>query len=157
MIPNFRNSSNKNKGSSLLSPAHWAGGARATIEFNNSPSAKKSGEARKQAGKKEGGLVEGIFARLLCPAKRGWGWESVSAIPASAGRQNRKIFVSLIEKNFGGARLKNVKKIFLFCSPSGGRKRWAGQSVKSSGFCSNKVLTSSSRLHHIELVASYLI
>lgn len=44
------------------------------------------------------------------------GWESVSAIPASAGRQNRKIFVSLIEKIFGGAQLKNVKKIFLFCS-----------------------------------------
>jgi len=85
-----------------------------------SPSAKKSGEARKQAGKKERGWGEGIFARLLCPAKRGWGWKSVSAIPASAGRQNRKIFVSLIEKNFGGAPLKNDEKIFLFCSPSGG-------------------------------------
>jgi hypothetical protein len=34
------------------------------------------------------------------------------------GEQNRKIFVSLIEKNFGGARLKNVKKIFLFCLPA---------------------------------------
>jgi len=45
----------------------------------------------KQASKKEGGLGEGIFARLLYPAKRGWEWESVSAIPASAGRQNRKI------------------------------------------------------------------
>jgi hypothetical protein len=42
--------------------------------------------------------------------------------------QNRKIFVSLIEKNFEGARLKDVKKIFLFCSPSGGRKRWVGLS-----------------------------
>ena len=42
----------------------------------------------------------------VCPAcssvpKAGWEWESVSAIPASAGRQNRKIFVSLIEKNLG--------------------------------------------------------
>jgi hypothetical protein len=46
--------------------------------------------------------------------------ESVSAIPASVGKQNRKIFVSLIEKNFGGALLKNDEKIFLFCSPSGG-------------------------------------
>jgi len=62
-------------------------------------------------------LGEGIFARLLCPPKAGWGWESVSAIPASAERQNRKIFVSLIEKSFRGRRLKNVKKIFLFCSP----------------------------------------
>jgi len=92
-------------------------------------------------------LGEGIFARLLCPPKAGWGWESVSAIPASAERQNRKIFVSLIEKSFRGRRLKNVKKIFLFCSPSGERKRWAGQSAKSSGFCSKKVLISSSRHH----------
>ena len=79
----------------------------------------------RRAGKMEGGLGEGIFARLLS-AEGGMGRESVSAIPASAGRRNRKIFVSLIEKNFGGAQLKNVKKIFLFCSPSGERKRWAG-------------------------------
>jgi len=92
-----------NQGSSLLSPAHGCGGARAIIEFNNSPSAKKSGEARKQAGKKEGGLGEGIFARLRFPRRRrGWGG-SVSAIPLLRGRQNREIFFSLIEKNFGGA------------------------------------------------------
>jgi len=84
-----------------LSSAHWAGGARTTIEFNNSPSAKKSGEARKQAGKKEGGWGEGIFARLPVRRRRTMGWESVSAIPALAGRQNRKIFVSLIEKILG--------------------------------------------------------
>ena len=47
-----------------MSPAHGCGGARATMNFNNSPSVKKSGEARKQAGKKEGGWGEGIFARL---------------------------------------------------------------------------------------------
>jgi hypothetical protein len=98
-------------------------------------------------------LGEGIFARLFS-AEGGMGWESVSAIPALAGRQNRKIFVSLIEKIFVRGRLKNVKKIFLFCSPSGERKRWAGQSAKSSGFCSKKVLTSSSRHHHTELAAS---
>ena len=50
---------------SFESPAHGCGRARATIEFNNSPSAKKSGEARKQAGKKKWGWGEGIFARLL--------------------------------------------------------------------------------------------
>ena len=85
--------------------------------------------ALKQAGKKEGGWGEGIFARLRFPRRRrGWGG-SVSAIPPKAEYQNRKIFFSLIEKNFGGAQLKNVKKIFLFCSPKrsgGGRKRWAG-------------------------------
>ena len=51
-------------GSSFVSLAHWADEARATMNFNDSPSAKKSGEARKQAGKKEGGQGEGIFARL---------------------------------------------------------------------------------------------
>ena len=102
-----------------------------------------------RAGKKEGGLGEGIFAR---PPRR-LGWESVSATQPSMlfqkqtnyvkenikiGKiktgnnclegwgQNRKIFVSLIEKNFGGAPLKNDEKIFLFCSPSGERKRWGG-------------------------------
>ena len=50
------------QGSSFVSPAHGCGGARATIEFNNSPSAKKSGEARKQAG-------VGV-APLSCSVKR---------------------------------------------------------------------------------------
>ena len=103
MIPNILISSNKNKGSSLLSSAHWAGGARTTIEFNNSPSAKKSGEARKQASKNWGSLRGKIFVSLLTAPKARLGWESVSAIPASAGRQNRKIFVSLIENFFGRA------------------------------------------------------
>jgi len=66
MIPNILYYSNKNQGSSLLSPAHGCGGARATIEFI-SPSAKKSGEARKQAGKKEGGLGEGILPACSAP------------------------------------------------------------------------------------------
>ena len=110
--------SQRKSGSSFLSPAHGCGGARATNINNNSPSAKKSGEARKQAGKKEGGLGEGIFARLLCPPKAGWGWENISAIPALAGRQNRKIFVSLIEKILGGMQLKMLRKIFCFARRS---------------------------------------
>jgi len=75
-----------------------------------------------QAGKKKRGSGGNEFL----PARPVWGWESVSAIPVLAGRQNRKIFVSLIEKVLARGRLKNVKKIFLFCPPSGGRKRWAG-------------------------------
>jgi hypothetical protein len=115
-----------------------------------SPSAKKSGEARKQAGKKEGGLGEGIFARLLCPAKRDWGWESVSAIPLSRGRQNRKIFFSLIEKNFGGARLKKCLENFSVLPVAVAKRRRAEtlggiQSAKSSGFCSKKVRILSKR------------
>jgi len=88
---------NEFQGSSLLSPAHGLGGARATpLSFILSipPASEKIAGGFQQAGKKEGGLGEGIFACLLS-AEGGMGWESVSAIPASAGRQNRKIFVSL--------------------------------------------------------------
>ena len=55
-----------------------------------------------RAGKKKKGSGENEFL----PARLVWGWESVSVIPALAGRQNRKIFVSLIEKNFGGRAIK---------------------------------------------------
>ena len=134
------------QGSSLLLPAlGWVGQGRLK---NIMPVRQKNLRAKpKQAGKKEGGLGEGIFARLLS-AEGGMGWESVSAIPASAGRQNRKIFVSLIEKNFGGALLKNAKKIFLFCSAVRRAETLGGiQSAKSSGFCSKKVRISSNKHH----------
>jgi hypothetical protein len=77
---------------------------------NNSPSAKKSGEARKQAGKKKKGCGENEFLSACLPAEGGLWGGSVSAIPAKAGRQNRKFFVSLIEKNLGGARLKKCRE-----------------------------------------------
>ena len=75
---------------------------------------KKSGAARKQAGKKKKGCGENEFLPACQSAESGQWGGSVSAIPASAGRQNRKIFVSLIEKSFGGrAKLKIVEKMFL--------------------------------------------
>lgn len=62
IITNNRKKVKQNhQGSSLLSPAHGCGGAIATIEFNNSHFAKKSGEARKQAGKKKKGIGENEF------------------------------------------------------------------------------------------------
>jgi hypothetical protein len=86
--------------------------------------------ALKQAGKKEGG----------------WGG-SVSAIPPKAEYQNRKIFFSLIEKNFGGARLKKCRENFSVLLAEAKRRRaeMLGriQSAKSSGFCSKKVRISS--------------
>lgn len=91
-----------------MSPAHWVGGARTTMDFNNSPSAKKLDEARKRAGKKKRGAGGGKAFPQFCVSRM----------------------------------------------PSGGRKCWAGQSAKSSGFCWKKVLTSSSRHHHIELSIS---
>jgi len=47
--------------------------------------------------------------------------------------QNRKIFVSLIEKILARGRLKNVKKIFLFCSavPEGVASRPYGAGTRA--------------------------
>jgi len=114
-------------------PAHGRVGARAFTFFSFLKTICSPAKRAMRAGKKKRGSGGNEFL----PARPVWGWESVSAIPASAPkqnkfatgqaeRQNRKIFFSLIEKNFGGAQLKNVKKIFLFCSLSGERKRWAG-------------------------------
>ena len=144
------------KGSSLLSPAHGRVGARATsFSFCISvpPPSEKIAGGFQQAGKKEGGLGEGIFARLLS-AEGGMGWKSVSAIPALAGRQNRKIFVSLIEKNFGGARIKKCKENFSVLLAAVAKRRRTEtlggiQSAKSSGFCSKWVRISSNRHHTI--------
>ncbi|MDP3729591.1 MAG: GIY-YIG nuclease family protein [bacterium] len=98
----------------------------------------------KQAGKKEGGWGEGIFARLRFPRRRrGWGG-SVSAIPLLAEYQNRKIFFSLIEKSFGGARLKKCRENFSVLLAVRRAETLGGiQSAKSSGFCSKKVRISS--------------
>ena len=74
-------------------PAYGCGRARTTLN-NNSPSPSEKFLAKaKPGGQKEKGV---------------WGKESVFAIPALAGRQNRKIFVPLIEKRFARGRLKNV-------------------------------------------------
>jgi len=144
-----------------VSPAHGCGGARATIEFNHSQSAKKSGEVRKQAGKKKKGCGENEFLPACLPAEGGLWGGGVSAIPAKAGRQNRKIFVSLIEKNFWGRQLKKCKKNFSVLLAEAKRRRAETlggiQSAKSSGFCSKKVRISSNRHHHIELVVSFTV
>jgi hypothetical protein len=135
-------------GSSLMSPANGLGGSRATILFSFPKAAVAPAlRALKQAGKKEGGWGEGIFARLRFPRRRrGWGG-SVSAIPPKAEYQNRKIFFSLIEKNFRGARLKKCRENFSVLLAEAKRRRAETlggiQSAKSSGFCSKKVRISS--------------
>ena len=96
MIPNFLISGNKNKGSSLMLPANGLGGSRATILFLFSflkAAAAPALRALKQAGKKEGGWGEGIFARLCFPRRRrGWG--------GNAGRNSiRKILWILLKKS----------------------------------------------------------
>ena len=91
------------QGSSFLSPAHGCGGARATMNFNNSPYAKKSGKARKQAGKKEGGWGEGIFARL---PKRS------PAVCSVRSRSQQKSFLSLLEEKIRRAQKKSRENFF---------------------------------------------
>ena len=65
-------------GSSLSLPAHGRDGARATILsflYSVPPSARKKFWPSNQAGEKEGGWGEGIFARLFC-AVGAVGWEA---------------------------------------------------------------------------------
>ena len=70
-------------------------------------------------------------------------------------KAKQKNFRFLNWKNFGGARIKKCKENFSVLSTVRRAETLGGiQSAKSSGFCSKKVLTSSSRHHHIELVAS---
>jgi len=83
---------------------------------------------RSRRAKRKGGLGEMNFCPPAVPRSGTEGGKRFRN-SALAEYQNRKFFVSLIEKNFEGARLKDVKKIFLFCSPKrsgGGWKRWAG-------------------------------
>jgi len=127
-------------------PANGLGGSRATILFLFSflkAAAAPALRALKQAGKKEGGWGEGIFARLCFPRRRrGWGG-SVSAIPPKAEYQNKKIFFSLIEKSLGGARLKKCRENFFVLLAETKRRRAETlsriQSAKFSGFSSKKV------------------
>ncbi|TSC92377.1 MAG: hypothetical protein CEN89_728, partial [Candidatus Berkelbacteria bacterium Licking1014_7] len=119
-----------------------------------SPSAKKSGEARKQAGKKKKGCGENEFLSACQSAEGGQWGGSVSALPLARGRQNRKIFVSLIEKNLASRRLKKCLENFSVLLAEAKRRRTETlggiQSAKSSGFCSKKVRISSNRHHHNE-------
>jgi hypothetical protein len=83
----------KVKGSSFLLPAHGKGGARATIK-STTPPPEKFCPSAKQAGKKEGGLGEGIFARLLCRAKRGCGVGSGSSLRQQRGKARKNCFLN---------------------------------------------------------------
>jgi len=106
------------------------------------PTASPAERASKLAGKKEGGLGEGIFARQLCRAKRGMGWEA--ARPCVSKKAKPAKIVSLIEKIFCAHPLKDVSIFAGFACPAvSGASRWVGQSAKSCGFCWKKVRISS--------------
>ena len=125
---------NSNLGSSLMSPANGLGGSRATILFLFSflkAAAAPALRALKQAGKKEGGWGEGIFARLLCPPKAGWGLE---AFPPFGVKPNIKAkqFSILFKRKKGTRKIQKIeRKLFCFASrSSAGGNAWAGLKVK---------------------------
>lgn len=129
-------------GSSFVSPA-LGGVGQGRLNTNNNFPPKKIWAKPKQAGKKKKGCGENEFLPACQSAEGGlWGGKRFRN-SASAERQNRKIFVSLIEKNFGGARLKKCRENFsvLFVEAKRRRTETLGgnQSAKSSGFCSKKV------------------
>jgi hypothetical protein len=121
------------------------------FQFDCPATAKKSGEARKQAGKKKKGCGENEFLPACQSAEGGLWGGSVSAIPPARGRQNRIIFFSLFEKILGGKRLKKCRENFSVLLAEAERRRAETlggiQSAKSSGFCSKKVRISSNRHH----------
>ena len=146
MITNLNNFVNESLGSSLALPANGLGGSRATsllvahfaLQNTASNSAEKSarrkvlGAKPKQAGKKEGGWGEGIFARLLPfpfrlskgKAEGGFGGNSafplrnqIEASPATClntwkAEHRRKILFSLEEKEIGRAQNEKSKEYF---------------------------------------------
>ena len=108
----------KLKGSSTLLRAHGRVGASATtLSFLSAPPSEKSAGGFQQAGKKEGGWGEGIFARL--PSREaGLGWERLRSLaPSREAKQN--IFQFLLEE---GSRAKIEKREKCFAL----RRRQAG-------------------------------
>jgi len=126
MIPNKLKSINKNpQGSSLLSPAQGRAGARATLLsfcLLVPPPSEKIAGGFQQAGKKEGSLGEGIFARL--PSREaGLGWKETR--PCSSKETKPAKIDSLIEKEFCARPLKE-KEIFAGFVRRQAASRWGG-------------------------------
>jgi hypothetical protein len=82
----------KFKGSSLLSPAHGSGRARATIKNVSAPPSAEKIRVVQQAGKKKRGLGEMNFCPPALPAKGGL-WGGKRLVLASARKQSpQKLF-----------------------------------------------------------------
>ena len=96
------------------------------------PAARKILSVRQTGGQKgRGGLGEGIFARLLCPPKAGWGWE---AFPPFGFKPNIKAkqFSIPFKRKKGARKIQKIeRKLFYFARRiSAGRNAGAGLKVK---------------------------
>ena len=103
-----------------------------SLLFSVPPSRRKVlGAKLKQAGKKEGGWGEGIFARLLCPPKAGWWWE---AFPPFGVKPNIKAkqFSIPFKRKKGARKIQKIeRKLFCFARRnSAGGNAGAGLKVK---------------------------
>ena len=129
MIHNLNNFVNESLGSSLNFSAHGWWGKEKNLSAEKSVRPKVLGAKPKQAGKKEGGWGEGIFARLLSfpfrLSKRkteGFGGNSAFLLPNQneaspatlqfIARHHRKILFSLGEKEIRRAQNEKSKECF---------------------------------------------
>jgi hypothetical protein len=94
-----------------------------TAQFEVPPPSEKTLSGFQQAGKKEGGLGEGIFARLPSAPKARLGWEA--ACPCVSKEAKPAKIVSLIEKEFCARPLKE-KEIFAGFVRRQAESRWGG-------------------------------
>ncbi|MFH1029972.1 MAG: hypothetical protein V1770_01790, partial [bacterium] len=118
-----------------------------------SPSTKKSGEVRNQAGKKEGGLGEGIFARLLTAPKARLGWERLRSLaPSREVKQN--IFQFLLEIFFTRALLKEKGENVLLCAAVRRAEPRGGVCACQGVNCRSKKVRAFSNKGHLCLVNS---
>ena len=125
MITNYSEKVKQNrKGSSFSLPAHGKGGARATINNNNSPSPSEKflAKPKNRRAKRKGGLGEMNFCPPAVRRRRTGGGERFRN-SALAEYQNRKIFVSLIEKIFVRGRLKRCLENFSVLLAKAKRRR----------------------------------
>ena len=156
MITNKQKKVKQNhQGSSLLLPAHGKGGVRTTINNNSpSPSEKFLAKPKSRRAKRKGGLGEMNFCPPVVPQSGTEGGKRFRN-SALAEYQNRKIFVSLIEKIFCVGAIKKIfRKFFCFVRRSeaeAGGNAGRDYSKSASGFCSKKVRISSKRHRQLSL------
>jgi len=81
--------------------------------------------------KKEGGLGEGIFARLLCPPKAGWGWEAFLPFGVKPNIKAKQFSIPFKRKK-GARKIQKIeRKLFCFARRnSAGGNAGAGLKVK---------------------------
>src|SRR3990167_6276588 len=161
MIHNLNNFVNESSGSSLNFSAHGWWGKEKNLSAEKSVRPKVLGAKPKQAGKKEGGWGEGIFARLLLSggmAEGGFGGNSAmperiqkEAAPAACSvrsRSQQKSFLFLLEEKISRAQIKKCKENFFagwraLASGGGANQPFRSKKVRANFIISPQIEISS--------------